>query len=75
MRWDRGVERLKNRAIIKLDVVYFEEHGIPTANISTTEFMAAARVQCKNLGIPTYEVVTVPHPDRATDEGRSVVTG
>jgi len=24
--------------------------------------VAAARVQCKNLGIPTYEVVTVPHP-------------
>jgi hypothetical protein len=24
--------------------------------------MAAARVQCKNLGIPSYEVVTVPHP-------------
>jgi hypothetical protein len=24
--------------------------------------VAAARVQCKNLGIPAYEVVTVPHP-------------
>jgi hypothetical protein len=43
-------------------VAYFEENGIPTANISTTEFVAAARVQCKNLGIPQYEVVTVPHP-------------
>jgi hypothetical protein len=43
-------------------VAYFEEHGIPTANISTTEFVAAARLQCKNLGIPQYEVVTVPHP-------------
>jgi hypothetical protein len=24
--------------------------------------VAAARLQCKNLGIPSYEVVTVPHP-------------
>jgi len=24
--------------------------------------VAAARIQCKNLGIPQYEVVTVPHP-------------
>lgn len=30
--------------------------------MSTTEFVAAARIQCKNLGIPSYEVVTVPHP-------------
>jgi hypothetical protein len=44
------------------DVAYFEENGVPTANISTTEFVAAARLQCKNLGIPSYEVITVPHP-------------
>ncbi len=43
-------------------MAYFEEQGIPTANISTTEFVAAARLQCKNLGIPSYEVITVPHP-------------
>jgi hypothetical protein len=24
--------------------------------------VTAARLQCKNLGIPSYEVVTVPHP-------------
>lgn len=24
--------------------------------------MQAARLQCTNLGIPSYEVVTVPHP-------------
>ena len=24
--------------------------------------MAAARLQCKNLGIPSDEVITVPHP-------------
>ncbi len=24
--------------------------------------MEAARLQCKNLGIPSYEVVPVPHP-------------
>ncbi len=35
---------------------------MPTANVATTEFIEAARLQCKNLGIPSYEVVTVPHP-------------
>ena len=39
-----------------------KSRGIPTANISTTEFVAAAKVQCTNLGVPSYEVVTVPHP-------------
>lgn len=43
-------------------MAYFEEQGIPTANVATTEFVEAARLQCKNLGIPSYEVVTVPHP-------------
>jgi hypothetical protein len=43
-------------------VAYFEEQGVPTTNVATTEFVEAARLQCKNLGIPSYEVVTVPHP-------------
>jgi hypothetical protein len=30
--------------------------------VSTTEFVEAARLQCTNLGIPSYEVITVPHP-------------
>ena len=30
--------------------------------MSTTEFVEAARLQCTNLGIPSYQVVTVPHP-------------
>jgi len=30
--------------------------------VSTTEFVEAARLQCTNLGIPSYQVVTVPHP-------------
>ena len=43
-------------------MAYFEGQGVPTANIATTEFVEAARLQCKNLGIPSYEVITVPHP-------------
>jgi hypothetical protein len=44
------------------DVTYFEGQGIPTANIATTEFVEAARLQCTNLGFPSSEVITVPHP-------------
>ena len=44
------------------DGVYFEERGIPTATIATTEFVKAARAQAEALGLPDYRVVTVPHP-------------
>lgn len=43
-------------------MVYFEEQGIPTANVSTIEFKGAAYAQCTALGLPQYEPVWVPHP-------------
>jgi hypothetical protein len=43
-------------------VVYFEEQGIPTANVSTIEFKGAAHAQCAALGLPQYEPIWVPHP-------------
>ena len=43
-------------------MVKLEENGIPTANVATTEFIAAARAQCSALGMSQYEPIFVPHP-------------
>ncbi len=43
-------------------MVAFEEQGVPTANVATTEFLDAAHAQCAALGMPQYEPVLVPHP-------------
>jgi hypothetical protein len=55
-------------------VVYFEEHGIPTANITTTEFIGAAHAQCSALGMPQYEPILVQHPiqPKTQDEVRAL---
>ena len=58
-------------------MVGFEEHGIPTANVATTEFMTAAHAQCTALGLPQYEPVLVPHPiqPKLPEEVRALVDG
>ena len=44
------------------DTAYFEEQGVPTANVATTEFREAGRIQYTNLGYPSYDIVFIPHP-------------
>jgi alkanesulfonate monooxygenase SsuD/methylene tetrahydromethanopterin reductase-like flavin-dependent oxidoreductase (luciferase family) len=44
------------------DGVYFEDHGIPTATIVSSEFVGAARAQAEALGARDYRTVVVPHP-------------
>lgn len=44
------------------DGVFFEDHGIPTATVVTTEFVRAARAQAEALGATDYRPVVVPHP-------------
>lgn len=44
------------------DTAYFEEQGVPTANVATTEFREAGRIQYANLGYPSYDIVFIPHP-------------
>ncbi len=58
-------------------MVYFEEEGIPTANVTTTEFIGAAKAQCSALGMPQYEPVLVPHPiqPKTRDEVRTLADG
>ncbi len=44
------------------DGVFFEDHGIPTATIVSSEFVGAARAQAAALGATDYRTVVVPHP-------------
>ncbi len=44
------------------DGVFFEDHGIPTATVISTEFVRAARAQAAALGATDYQTVAVPHP-------------
>jgi hypothetical protein len=54
--------------------VYFEEKGVPTANVTTTEFIGAAHAQCTALGMPQYEPILVQHPiqPKTQDEVRAL---
>ncbi len=44
------------------DGVFFEDHGIPTATVISSEFARAARAQAAALGATDYRTVAVPHP-------------
>ncbi len=44
------------------DGVFFEDHGIPTATVISTEFVRAADAQAQALGAMAYKTVVVAHP-------------
>jgi alkanesulfonate monooxygenase SsuD/methylene tetrahydromethanopterin reductase-like flavin-dependent oxidoreductase (luciferase family) len=44
------------------DGVFFEDHGVPTATVISTEFARAARAQADALGAREYRTVAVAHP-------------
>ena len=44
------------------DGVFFEDHGLPTATIISTEFARAATAQATALGATAYRTVMVAHP-------------
>ena len=44
------------------DGVYFEDQGLPTATVISTEFAKAARAQAGALGADSYKTVMVQHP-------------
>jgi alkanesulfonate monooxygenase SsuD/methylene tetrahydromethanopterin reductase-like flavin-dependent oxidoreductase (luciferase family) len=44
------------------DGVFFEDHGIPTATVISTEFVRAAAAQAQALGAMAYKTVVVAHP-------------
>ncbi len=44
------------------DGVFFEDHGIPTATVISSEFVRAAAAQAQALGATAYKTVVVAHP-------------
>ena len=51
------------------DTTWFEINGKPAVFIASTEFIDAADVQSKALGLPDVRRIFVPHPIQdATDE-------
>ena len=44
------------------DGVFFEDQGLPTATIISSEFLKAARSQAEALGARGYKTIVVPHP-------------
>ena len=44
------------------DGVFFEDHGIPTATVISTEFVRAAAAQASALGATDYRTIVVAHP-------------
>jgi hypothetical protein len=44
------------------DGVFFEDQGIPTATVISSEFARAASAQANALGATAYRTVVVAHP-------------
>ena len=44
------------------DGVWFEDQGLPTATVISTEFAKAARAQASALGADNYKTIMVQHP-------------
>lgn len=55
------------------DTTWFEISGRPAVFLASTEFVDAAEVQAKALGLPEVKRVFVPHPiqDATDDEMRA----
>ena len=55
------------------DTTWFEIQGIPAVFIASSEFVDAAEVQSRALGLPDVKRIFVPHPiqDATDDEMRA----
>lgn len=55
------------------DTTWFEIQGIPAVFLASTEFIDAADVQARALGLPDVRRIFVPHPiqDATDDEMRA----
>ena len=55
------------------DIVWFEIQGVPAVSIASSEFVEAAEVQRKALGMEDARYVLVDHPiqDATDDEMRA----
>jgi hypothetical protein len=55
------------------DIVDLERRGLPGVFVASAEFVSAAEVQSRSLGMPEVARVFTPHPiqDRTDDEMRA----
>ncbi len=55
------------------DIVDLERRGLPGVFVASAEFVTAAEVQSRSLGMPDVARVFTPHPiqDRTDDEMRA----
>jgi hypothetical protein len=55
------------------DTTHFEIQGMPSVFIASSEFIDAAEVQSRALGLPEVRRIFVPHPiqDATDDEMRA----
>lgn len=55
------------------DIVDLERRGLPGVFVASAEFVSAAEVQSRSLGMPDVARVFTPHPiqDRTDDEMRT----
>jgi hypothetical protein len=55
------------------DTTWFEIQGTPAVFIASSEFIDAAEVQSRSLGLPDVRRIFVPHPiqDATDDEMRA----
>jgi hypothetical protein len=44
------------------DAIAAERQGIPAIGVMTTQFVSAAELMCRVLGMPDYEFGVIDHP-------------
>jgi hypothetical protein len=44
------------------DAITAERQGVPAIGVMTTQFVSAAKMMCRVLGMPNYKIVVIGHP-------------
>ncbi|SVC41821.1 uncharacterized protein METZ01_LOCUS294675, partial [marine metagenome] len=50
------------------DAVAAERLGIPAIGVMTTQFVSAAELMCRVLGMPDYKFGVIEHPISSADD-------
>ena len=50
------------------DAVTAERLGVPAIGVMTTQFVSAAELMCRVLGMPDYSFGVISHPVSSADE-------
>ncbi len=55
------------------DAVVAERLGIPAMAVMTTQFISAAELMCRVLGLPEYKFGVIEHPISSADDAALAV--